>query len=176
MELKSEKSIKEHLKTLPDDTIIKYYLDVEYTPFPILIIEEYQRRFKRKTKDEILKKLKVQGRLARKKSQRLRSLAKKYDLDFEGISREKAEDFVRRAKKRGFEISESMIKKGTLVSSQVSNKTRTGIKKGIEFSKGFKPSAKKDLELLEKLNRLKKSGVITTKEFNQMKKKILSRI
>ena len=50
MNLKSEKSIKEYLKTLPDDTIIKYYLDVEYTPFPVLLIEEYSRRFKQKTK------------------------------------------------------------------------------------------------------------------------------
>jgi len=33
MNLKSEKSIKEYLKTLPDDTIIKYYLDVEFTHF-----------------------------------------------------------------------------------------------------------------------------------------------
>jgi hypothetical protein len=37
MELKSEKSIKKYLEKLPDDTIIKYYLDVEYSPFPILI-------------------------------------------------------------------------------------------------------------------------------------------
>ena len=58
MELKSEKSIKEYLKTLPDDTIIRYYLDVEYSPFPVLLIEEYTRRFKRKTKDEIIKDLK----------------------------------------------------------------------------------------------------------------------
>jgi hypothetical protein len=36
MELKSEKSIKEYLEKLPDDTIIKYYLDVEYSPFPII--------------------------------------------------------------------------------------------------------------------------------------------
>ena len=41
MEIKSEKSIKEYLKKLPDDTIIKYYSDVEYSPFPILVIEEY---------------------------------------------------------------------------------------------------------------------------------------
>ena len=62
MEIKSEKSIKEYLKTLPDDTVIKYYLDVEYSPFPLLLIEEYTRRFKRKTKDEILKDLKLQAR------------------------------------------------------------------------------------------------------------------
>lgn len=40
MELKSEKSIKDYLKTLSDETIIKYYLDVEFTPFPVLIMEE----------------------------------------------------------------------------------------------------------------------------------------
>ena len=51
MNLKSEKSIKEYLKTLPDDTVIKYYLDVEYTPFPVLLIEEYTRRFKQKSKN-----------------------------------------------------------------------------------------------------------------------------
>ena len=76
MELKSEKSIKEYLKTLSDDIIIKYYLDVEYSPFPILVIEEYTRRFKKKTKDEIIKDLKLQTRLARKKTQELGQIAK----------------------------------------------------------------------------------------------------
>ncbi|WP_232202968.1 hypothetical protein [Nitrosopumilus sp. SJ] len=50
MKFKSEKSIKEYLKKLPDDTVIKYYLDVEYSPFPVLVIEEYTRRFKKKQK------------------------------------------------------------------------------------------------------------------------------
>ena len=68
MELKTEKSICEFLETLPDDTIIKYYLDVEYSPFPVLIIKEYQRRFKKKSRQEILKKLSYQASLAKKKS------------------------------------------------------------------------------------------------------------
>ena len=59
MELKSEKSLKEYLKTLPDDTIIKYYLDVEYSPFPLLVIEEYTRRFKRKIKRSNYKRSKI---------------------------------------------------------------------------------------------------------------------
>jgi hypothetical protein len=80
MKLKSDKSIREYLKTLPDDTIIKYYLDVEFTPFPVLIIEEYQRRFKRKTKEEILRKLRFQANLAKKKSRELRSMAKQQKL------------------------------------------------------------------------------------------------
>ena len=60
MALKSEKSFKEYLKKLSDDTVIKYYSDVEYSPFPVLIIQEYTRRFEQKSKNEILKDLKKQ--------------------------------------------------------------------------------------------------------------------
>jgi len=80
MNLKSEKSIKEYLKTLPDDTIIKYYLDVEFTPFPVLLIEEYSRRFKQKTKNELVKDLKYQTSLAKKKTRKLSDMAKKQKL------------------------------------------------------------------------------------------------
>ena len=48
MVLKSEKSFKEYLKKLPDDTIIKYYSDVEYSPFPVILIQEYTRQFSTK--------------------------------------------------------------------------------------------------------------------------------
>ena len=75
--LKSEASFKEYLKKLPDDTIIKYYSDVEYSPFPILLIQEYTRRFEQKSKNEILKDLKLQTRLARKKTQEITKMAKK---------------------------------------------------------------------------------------------------
>ena len=50
MVLKSEQSFKEYLKKLSDETIIRYYSDVEYSPFPILVIQEYTRRFEQKTK------------------------------------------------------------------------------------------------------------------------------
>ena len=58
MALKSEASFKEYLKKLSDETIIRYYSDVEYSPFPVLVIQEYTRRFEQKTKTEILKDLK----------------------------------------------------------------------------------------------------------------------
>ncbi len=99
MELKSEKSIKEYLEKLPDDTIIKYYLDVEYSPFPILVIEEYTRRFKRKTKNEIIKDLKLQSRLAKKKTKELGSMAKKHKL-VDDVTREKSEEIIKHAKKK----------------------------------------------------------------------------
>ena len=77
MALKSEKSFKEYLKKLSDDTIIKYYSDVEYSPFPVLIIQEYTRRFQQKSKNEIIKDLKYHTQLARKKTQEINKLAKK---------------------------------------------------------------------------------------------------
>ncbi len=73
MALKSEASFKEYLKKLSDETIIRYYSDVEYSPFPILLIQEYTRRFEQKSKNEIIKDLKYQTRLAKK---RLWKLAK----------------------------------------------------------------------------------------------------
>ena len=40
MALKSEASFKEYLKKLSDETIIRYYSDVEYSPIPILPNQE----------------------------------------------------------------------------------------------------------------------------------------
>ena len=160
MELKSEKSLKEYLKKLPDDTIIKYYLDVEYSPFPILVIEEYTRRFKRKTKDQIIKDLKFQTRLARKKTQELGKIATKNKFVHE-ITREKSDEIVKQAKKKGYEISESILQKSGMLKSK--------LKKSIQ-------SKQKNLDLLEKLGALQKAGIITNKEFLEKKKKILSKI
>ena len=114
MELKSEKSIKEYLEKLPDDTIIKYYLDVEYSPFPILVIEEYTRRFKRKTKNEIIKDLKLQSRLAKKKTKELGTMAKKHKL-VDDVTREKSEEIIKQAKKKGYEISEKLVTRGSIL-------------------------------------------------------------
>lgn len=160
MELKSEKSLKEYLKTLPDDTIIKYYLDVEYSPFPILVIEEYTRRFKRKTKDQIIKDLKFQTRLARMKTKELGKMATKNKFVHE-LTREKSEEIIKQAKKKGYKISESILQKSGMLKSKLKNSTQ---------------SKQKNLDLLEKLGALKKAGIITNKEFQEKKKKILSKI
>jgi len=165
MELKSEKSIIEYLKKLPDDTIIKYYLDVEYSPFPILVIEEYTRRFKRKTKNEILKDLKLQSRLAKKKTKELGSMAKKRKL-VDDVTREKSEEIIKQAKKKGYDISERLASKGSILSSKLKKKAKSKLK----------TSKHKDLDLLRKLGDLQKAGIITKKEFEEKKKKILSKI
>ena len=56
---------------------------------------------------------------------------------------------------------------------------KKGIKKineGITVAKGVTSNTKEDLEVLEKLAELKKMGVLTDKEFQSKKKKILERI
>ena len=170
MVLKSEKSIKEYLQKLPDDTIIKYYLDVEYSPFPILVIEEYTRRFKRKTKSEIIKDLKYQSRLARKKTLELGRLARRNKL-VDDVTRQKSEEVIRHAKKKGFELGQTISKKGASLTARIREADAGTVRRRI--SKRLGSSA---LEELEKLGELKKQGIITAREFQDTKKKILSRI
>ena len=171
MNLKSEKSFKDYLKTLPDDTIIKYYLDVEFIPFPVILIEEYTRRFKQKTKNEIFKDLKLQTRLARKKTHELDKLAKKHKL-MDEIIHQKSAEIIKQAKKKGFEISDTLLKKSNKISSKLRKKTNIRIK----TEKNPKNLKKESLDLLKKLNDLKKAGILTPKEFQNKKKKILSKI
>lgn len=174
MILKSEKSIKEYLQKLPDDTIIKYYLDVEYSPFPILVIEEYTRRFKKKTKNEIIKDLKYQSKLARKKTQELGKMAKKHKL-VDDVTKQKSEEIIKHAKKKGFEISQVISKKRANLTTKLRKTAKSStVKKGI--SNKLKTSTQKHLEELEKLGKLKKQGLITAKEFQDAKKKILAKI
>lgn len=175
MELKSEKSIIEFLKTLPDDTIIKYYLDVEFSPFPVLIIDEYTRRFKRKTKDQIIKDIRLQGHLARKKTRELGRMAKKHKL-VDDVTKQKSQEMLNQAKKKGYEVSDSIIKKSGIFGSKLKKSTQSGVKRGIKAGKSIKTTRTEHLELLEKLGALKKAGVITQTEFNAKKKKILERI
>ncbi len=175
VDLKSERSIKEYLKTLPDDTIIKYYLDVEYSPFPVLLIEEYTRRFKRKTKGEIIKDLTLQTRLAQKKTKELGVMAKKHKL-VDDVTRQKSEEIINHAKKKGYNISEKIASKGSILGSRLKKKTKSGIQSGIDAGKSLKTSSHQDLDLLKKLAELQKAGIITNKEFQEKKKKILSKI
>ena len=174
MELKSENSFKEYLKKLSDDKIIEYYQDVEFTPFPILLIEEYTRRFKRKTKDEIIKDLKLQTRLARKKTKELGQMATKNKL-VDDVAREKSKEIIKQAKKKGYKISKKISEKKTSLGSKL-QKGKSGAKKTINSVKKLKTSNEEQLDLLEKLGQLNKAGIITNKEFQVKKKKILSKI
>ena len=59
---------------------------------------------------------------------------------------------------------------------ELKKKTKSGIKTGINTGKNLKDSSQKELALLEKLGDLQKAGIITNKEFQEKKKKILNKI
>ena len=78
-----------------------------------------------------------------------------------GQAKKTSKELRKRAKKEG----EMLKKKGT-----------EKINEGIVAAKSAATSAEEDLKTLEKLGKLKKSGILTEKEFQEKKKKILARI
>ncbi len=76
MENKSEDYFKKYLKNVTNEQLNQFYDDVEWTPFPVLVIKEYQHRFNQKNKKEVVEKLKMHAELAKKKTRELRSKAK----------------------------------------------------------------------------------------------------
>ena len=76
MAKKSESYFKDYLKNISNEQLIQFYDDVEWTPFPILVLKEYQNRFKAKNKKEVIQKLKSHAETAKEKTQELSSLAK----------------------------------------------------------------------------------------------------
>jgi len=77
LENKSEDYFRQYLKNITNDQLIQFYDDVEWTPFPVLVIKEYQHRFKAKNKKDVIKKLKIHAELAKKRTSELHSIAKK---------------------------------------------------------------------------------------------------
>ena len=75
MDNKSEKHLIQYLKSLPDSHIKQFYDAVEWTPYPILVIKEFQRRFQ-PNDDEFVDKLLESVREAKKKGQKIGKLAK----------------------------------------------------------------------------------------------------
>ena len=75
MNKKSEEFFIKYLKTLPNSHIKQFYDDVEWTPYPILVIKEFQRRFK-PNDTEFLDKLLESVDDAKQKGQKIGKLAK----------------------------------------------------------------------------------------------------
>jgi len=72
---KSEAFLIKYLKSLPDSHIKQFYDAVEWTPYPILVIKEFQRRFK-PNDEEFLEKLLESVDEAKRKGQKIGRLAK----------------------------------------------------------------------------------------------------
>ena len=75
MNKKSEEFFIKYLKTLPNSHIKQFYNDVEWTPYPVLIIKEFQRRFKPKD-TEFFDKLLESVEDAKKKGQKIGKMAR----------------------------------------------------------------------------------------------------
>ena len=73
---KSESYFKDYLHNITNEQLVQFYDDVEWTPFPVLVLKEYQNRFKAKNKKEVIQKLKGHAEIAKEKTQELHSLAK----------------------------------------------------------------------------------------------------
>ena len=48
--------------------LVQFYQDIEWTYFPVIVLDEYQRRFKSKTKRNILEELKRRAEITKRKS------------------------------------------------------------------------------------------------------------
>ena len=65
---KSENQFTKYLKTITNEQLIQFYNDVEWTPFPILVIKEYQRRFESANNNIVSTKLMKTSKLDKTKT------------------------------------------------------------------------------------------------------------
>ena len=139
---KSEEFFIKYLKTLPNSHIKQFYNDVEWTPYPVLIIKEFQRRFKPK------------------------------DAEFLDKLLESVDD----AKKKGQKIGKLAKIRGVKLSQRVKLRAKKTVTKKITKAKRMIRSSNDNVELIKKLGELKKTGIITNKEFQAKKKQLLDKI
>jgi hypothetical protein len=137
---KSESYFKDYLKNITNEQLVQFYDDVEWTPFPVLVIKEYQNRFKAKNKKEVIEKLKDHAEVAKEKTQELRSLAKS-----------RGSKVTKKIKTKGKELTKS-ISETTLISSEknlrILEKLGELNKKNIITNKEFNEKKK---ELLKRI-------------------------
>ena len=142
MNKKSEEFFIKYLKTLPNSHIKQFYNDVEWTPYPVLVIKEFQRRFKPK------------------------------DAEFLDKLLESVDD----AKRKGQKIGKMAKIRGIKLSQRVKSRAKKTVSKKITKAKRMIRSSNDNVELIKKLGQLKKSGIITNKEFQAKKKQLLDKI
>ena len=137
---KSEKYFRDYLSNITDDQLIHFYDDLEWTPFPVLVLKEYQNRFKSKNKKEILEKLKTHSEIAKDKSRQLTSIAKT-----------QSSKVAKKIKAKGKNLGES-IEERVILSSEKNLRILERLdelnKKGIITKKEFNEKKK---ELLKRI-------------------------
>lgn len=137
---KSEKYFRDYLSNITDDQLIHFYDDLEWTPFPVLVLKEYQNRFKSKNKKEVLEKLKTHTETAKDKSRQLTSIAKT-----------QSSKVAKKIKAKGKNLGES-IEERVILSSEKNLRILERLdelnKKGIITKKEFNEKKK---ELLKRI-------------------------
>lgn len=120
--------------------------------------------------------------MAAKKAGYIEKFLKKADKALqEGVKRadevlEDAVEFGTMTAKQAAQASKEIRKQAKKESDELQKKGSKKISEGIAAAKNISSSTDDDLETLEKLGKLRKAGVITEKEFQAKKKKILGRI
>jgi polyhydroxyalkanoate synthesis regulator phasin len=118
----------------------------------------------------------------KKKTGYIEKFLKKADKAIEdGIKRadevlEDAVEFGAMAADQAKKTSDELRKKAIKEKEQIKSKGVKKINEGINVAKQMTSNAEEDLATLEKLGKLRKEGVLSEKEFQEKKKKILSRI
>jgi len=139
MAKKSETFFKDYLKNITNKQLVQFYDDVEWTPFPVLVIKEYQNRFKAKNKKEVIRKLKSHAEVAKENTQKLRTLAKSH-----------GSKVTKKIKTKGKKLSKSISE--NIISSEKNLKILEKLgelnKKGIITNKEFNEKKK---ELLKRI-------------------------
>ena len=137
---KSESYFKNYLKNITNEQLVQFYDEVEWTPFPVLVLKEYRNRFNAKNKKEVIQKLKDHAETAKEKTQELSSLAKN-----------RGSKVTKELKTRGKKLSKS-ISESTMISSEknlrILEKLGELNKKGIITNKEFNEKKK---ELLKRI-------------------------
>ena len=80
------------------------------------------------------------------------------------------------AKRTGIELSKVAAEQAQIHGSRIKKVGSKKIGEGISAAKKFTTSSEEDLKTLERLAKLRKTGVLTEKEFQEKKKQILSRL
>jgi len=118
----------------------------------------------------------------KKKARYIERFLKKADEAIEeGIKRadealEDAVEFGEMAATQAKKTSDEIRKRATKEKEEIKSKGIKKINEGIAAAKQATSKTEEDLATLEKLGKLRKAGVLTEKEFQQKKKKILERI
>jgi hypothetical protein len=119
MDKKSEGFFIKYLKSLPDNHIKQFYNDVEWTPYPVLVIKEFQRRFKPKD-DEFIDKLFQSADEAKKKGQKIGRVAKLRGIKLSKRVRTQAKKSVSKKIRKAKRIIKKLgeLKKAGLITNQ----------------------------------------------------------